>query len=135
MLPKTLKEFVTIFNTWATNHNQIEMFEYGEFATISISKDYNYPLMFVEQSESGFTDMAFNIYFLELWDSGNDVALLDCFDMTRTILHDFMMWSEKELDVNTMQLGKPFKSNDDIAIGWELSITYNYWNVNDCTNG
>jgi hypothetical protein len=132
MLPKTIKEIVNVFKSWADLHLQVERFEYGEFSTISISKDYDYPLVFVEQSNIGQTTASFNIYFLALWDKGVDTTLLDAFNETSNIMHDFTSYIEKTLEIADFQLAPPFKSNDDVAIGWQLNITINYFNITDC---
>ena len=87
-----------MFEVWATAHNQLEHFEYGEFNAVSISKDYNYPAMIVEQSDSGRSEVTFDIYFFELWDSGKDNTLLDAFNETNNIMNDFMSWAEKEFN-------------------------------------
>jgi hypothetical protein len=139
-MKKTLNQIITIFQTFAAQHQQIEDFDYNPIQ-MNFASDRNYPLMFVAIGDANLTpgnvDAQMDVYFLDMLkkDRSNYLQVLS---NTLKLCEDFYSTFNNNEDAygilftdNLVASPILFEFEDNV-IGWKLPITVEViFNVNE----
>lgn len=134
----TYKQILSILESYATNHYQINEFGAGDKLWEAIEhnqlKDFNYPLMWVDtqpaSTEQGLWNYTFRIFFMSLVqkDESNEDEVLS--DM-QLLCADILAWWKMQvdylqitMDVNTNATPFTESTNDELS-GWWIDIKLN----------
>lgn len=128
---KTLKQIITLFETFADDHLVINSFECNPI-NFNFADNITYPLMFVEIGDfiptPGNVDINITVYFLDLLkrDKSNYVQVLS--DTMKMCLDFYSIYNNNEADYGILFKDDAravpwlFQSEDNAA-GYKMSLT------------
>jgi hypothetical protein len=129
----TLNQIINLFETIATNHAQINGFNFGEASDISASEQEQYPLLWIDVIDSGIESntlsLNMNVKVLDIQkdDQTNERdTLSDCLSisqdvysaLTNPIYQDYFLLS---FATNLVPLREALA---DKVNGWEMNLTF-----------
>jgi hypothetical protein len=129
----TLNQLINLFETIATNHAQINGFNFGEASDISASDQEQYPLLWIDVIDSGIESntlsLNMNVKVLDIQkdDQTNERdTLSDCLSisqdvysaLTNPIYQDYFLLS---FATNLVPLREALA---DKVNGWEMNLTF-----------
>jgi hypothetical protein len=129
----TLNQLINLFETIATNHAQINGFNFGETSDISASEQEQYPLLWIDVIDSGIESntlsLNMNVKVLDIQkdDQTNERdTLSDCLSisqdvysaLTNPIYQDYFLLS---FATNLVPLREALA---DKVNGWEMNLTF-----------
>jgi len=129
----TLNQLINLFETIATNHAQINGFNFGEASDISASEQEQYPLLWIDvidsSIESNTLSLNMNVKVLDIQkdDQTNERdTLSDCLSisqdvysaLTNPIYQDYFLLS---FATNLVPLREALA---DKVNGWEMNLTF-----------
>jgi hypothetical protein len=129
----TLNQLINLFETIATNHAQINGFNFGEASDISASEQEQYPLLWIDVIDSGIESntlsLNMNVKVLDIQkdDQTNERdTLSDCLSisqdvysaLTNPIYQDYFLLS---FATNLVPLREALA---DKVNGWEMNLTF-----------
>ena len=129
----TLNQIINLFETIATNHAQINGFNFGEASDISASEQEQYPLLWIDVIDSGIESntlsLNMNVKVLDIQkdDQTNERdTLSDCLSIsqdvysafTNPIYQDYFLLS---FATNLVPLREALA---DKVNGWEMNLTF-----------
>lgn len=129
----TLNQIINLFETIATNHAQINGFNFGEASDISASDQEQYPLLWIDVVDSGIEsntlslNMNVKVMDIQKDDQTNERdTLSDCLSiaqdvysaLTNPIYQDYFLLS---FATNLVPLREALA---DKVNGWEMNLTF-----------
>jgi hypothetical protein len=129
----TLNQIINLFETIATNHAQINGFNFGEVSDISASDQEQYPLLWIDVIDSGIEsntlslNMNVKVMDIQKDDQTNERdTLSDCLSiaqdvysaLTNPIYQDYFLLS---FATNLVPLREALA---DKVNGWEMNLTF-----------
>jgi len=129
----TLNQIINLFETIATNHAQINGFNFGEASDISASDQEQYPLLWIDVIDSGIEsntlslNMNVKVMDIQKDDQTNERdTLSDCLSiaqdvysaLTNPIYQDYFLLS---FATNLVPLREALA---DKVNGWEMNLTF-----------
>jgi hypothetical protein len=129
----TLNQIINLFETIATNHAQINGFNFGEASDISASEQEQYPLLWIDVIDSGIEsntlslNMNVKVMDIQKDDQTNERdTLSDCLsisqdvysELTNPIYQDYFLLS---FATNLVPLREALA---DKVNGWEMNLTF-----------
>jgi hypothetical protein len=129
----TLNQIINLFETIATNHAQINGFNFGEASDISASEQEQYPLLWIDVIDSGIDsntlslNMNVKVMDIQKDDQTNERdTLSDCLSiaqdvyssLTNPIYQDYFLLS---FATNLVPLREALA---DKVNGWEMNLTF-----------